>query len=205
MAETILIGCFLEDIGQERFIKALIYKIADGVNLDRNSLDFDMRNASGGGSAAVAEFRRFLRDYVAGNTASFDILVVAIDGNCKGAAEQKNRLDKIREQSGYAGRVVYAIPDPHIEKWYMADLNACQQVLQTSSQPQCPTYKCEKDRYKQALTKVIRDTGVIPLQGGAEYAPDIAEKMNLYQAGKNDESLERFISDMRSELNAFRR
>ena len=128
------------------------------------------------------------------------MLVVAIDGNCKGAAEIINRLSGITERNHYAGRVVYAVPDPHIEKWYMADIYACQNVLGTERQPQCPAYKCEKGRYKKALTEAIRSTGVVPLQGGAEYAEDIATQMNLYDAGQSDASLRRFITDMRNAL-----
>jgi hypothetical protein len=203
VAETINIGCFLEDIGQERFIKALISKIAIEIDFDTDKLRFDIRNASHGGGAAVSEFRRFLKEYAAGSTTSFDILVVAIDGNCKGAMEATKHLIDIKERSGYAGNVVYGVPDPHIEKWYMADLNACQHVLGTTDQPVCPPYKCEKGLYKRALTTAIRSTGVTPLQGGAEYAPDIAAQMNLYDAGKRDPSLGRFIEDIRKALQAF--
>lgn len=203
MADTITIGCFLEDIGQERFITALILRVAIEIGLIAERLRFEFRNASGGGGKAVSEFQRFLRDCRVGDAIGFDILVVAIDGNCKGVAEVTNRLREITDRNGYAGAVVYAIPDPHIEKWYMADVSACQKVLDTTEQPQCPAYKCEKGRYKRAFTEAIRKTGVIPLQGGSEYAPAIADQMDLFHAGKRDESLGRFLDDMRPALRAF--
>ena len=200
MADTITIGCFLEDIGQERFIRALVRRVAEDMGRAPDSCSFDIRNAEGGSGRAVTEYGRFVKDYARGRTLSMDVLVVAIDGNCKGAAEVTNRLSDITERNGYAGRVVYAVPDPHIEKWYMADVNACQTVLGTVQPPQCPAYKCEKGRYKRALIDAIKSTGVVPLQGGAEYAAEIAEQMNLYDAGRNDASLHRFLNDMRSVL-----
>ena len=200
VAETITAGCFLEDIGQERFIRALVLRVAAEAGCETGQIRFDVRSASGGGGVAIAGFRQFLRDCGAGQQSSFDILVAAIDGNCKGATEVTNRLSEFAARAGYAGAIVYAIPDPHIEKWYMADLSACQQVLGTAQQPKCPPLKCEKDLYKRALIDAIKTTGVIPLQGGSEYAAEIAQQMNLYEAGKNDASLGRFLSDMKTAL-----
>ena len=202
MADPIAIGLFLEDIGQERFIRELVLRVAAETGHSPDAYRFDVRNSQGGSGRAIQEYQRFLRDYTRGNSVSFDVLVVAIDGNCKGAATVTNRLSEITQRNNYPGRVVYAIPDPHIEKWYMADSNACQIGIGSAEQPQCPPYKCEKDRYKKALTDAIRSAGVIPLQGGAEYAPDIIARMNLYDAGKNDPSLGRFIDDLRNVLGA---
>ena len=148
----------------------------------------------------IGEYERFVRDYARGRTLSPDALVVAMDGNSRGPAAVISQLNGITQRSGYAGRVVYAVPDPHIEKWYMADSRACQTVLGTAHPPQCPADKRGKGDYKKALIAAINSTGVVPLLGGAEYAADIVAQMNLYDAGKNDASLGRFLDDMRNAL-----
>ena len=204
MAETVIIGFFLEDIGQERFIKAIVSRIASEINFDLERLTFDVRNATGGGGIAVSEYKRFVKDYNFGRASAFDVLIVAIDGNCKGPTEVRNRLDKISEEARYPGHIVYAIPDPHIEKWYMADIETCQKVIQCPETPVCPPYKCEKGRYKQALQTAIKSAGVISLQGGTEYAPEIASLMNIFNAGKQDPSLKRFMDDLRTGLLALK-
>lgn len=61
MAE-ITIGYFLEDVGQEKFIQALIERVAQEVGLANDLLHHDPRNATGGKGKAVTELRRFLRD-----------------------------------------------------------------------------------------------------------------------------------------------
>lgn len=200
MAEGITIGCFLEDIGQERFILALIRRIAADAGQMPDNCHFDIRNAQGGSSRVLTEYARFVRDYAAGRTLSPDVLVVAIDGNSRGPTAVISQLNGIKERHAYAGRVVYAVPDPHIERWYMVDSKVCQAVLGTAQPLHSPADKRGKGDYKKALVDAIKSTGVVPLQGGAEYAPEIAEQMDIHEAGKNDPSLGRFIEEMRNAL-----
>lgn len=204
MVDTVTIGFFLEDIGQENFIKSLVIRIAEEARFDAGRLTFDVRSASGGSSVAITRFKQFLRECAAVSAAHFDVLIVCIDGDRKGATEVTRQLKEFAERSVYGGIIIYAIPEPHIEKWYLADLSACQQAIGALEQPKCPPLKSEKDRYKRALIDAIRGAGVTPLQGGAEYGAEIAAKMNLYDAGKNDDSLGRFIGDMKTALLAFR-
>jgi hypothetical protein len=191
----ITVGYFLEDIAHERFITALVTRIASEQAISAGDLQHDVRNATGG--ASIREFKQFLRDYAKGRESSFDVIVVAIDGNCTGYRKKRNQILELKHQVGYGGLVVCAVPDPHIERWYLADVAACQQAIGTTTQPQCPTYKCERKRYKQALTEAIQSTGVVSLLGGAEFGPQIIEAMCFYRAAQVDRSLGHFINDMR--------
>lgn len=204
MAEKITVGYFLEDIAHERFIKALVERIAADRGLQSGDLIHDVRNATRG-SVALREFRRFLRDCVRRREDAFDLIVVAMDGNCTGYVEKREQLLALKEQAGYGGRVVCAIPNPHIERWYMADAESCRQALRAANPPQCPAYKCEKRRYKRALVEAIRSTGVESLLGGAEFGAEIAQAMDLYRAGQVDNALGHFMDDLRDAFSVLMR
>jgi hypothetical protein len=60
--DEIRIGYFLEDIGQEHFLKALVNRIAREVGLPSRRLRHEVRNATGGRGVVLDELRRFLRD-----------------------------------------------------------------------------------------------------------------------------------------------
>jgi len=95
------------------------------------------------------------------------------------------------------------VPDPHIERWYLADSRGLQQVLEANTVPQVPAYKCERGRYKQALRDAIRQTGIIAPLGGLEYGSDIAETLDLYTVGKSDASFKHFVDELRAGLAPF--
>lgn len=114
-SKTIVVGYFLEDIAQEHFIKAIVERVATGQGLLSQTLLHDVRNATGGVSRVIWEFKSFLRDHARGHESAFDVLVVAIDGNCTGYLAKKQQLLHLKEQTGYGGLIVCAIPDPHVE------------------------------------------------------------------------------------------
>ena len=80
--DEIRIGYFLEDIGQERFLKALVNRVAREMRLSFPRLRHEVRNATGGRGVVLEELRRFLRDVNHEREHLFALLVVAIDGNC---------------------------------------------------------------------------------------------------------------------------
>jgi hypothetical protein len=53
------VGYFLEDIAQERFITALVQRIASEQAIPAGDLQHDVRNATGG--VSIREFKQFLR------------------------------------------------------------------------------------------------------------------------------------------------
>ena len=82
---------FLEDRAQEGFIKALVERIAQDESIPLNSLNHDVRSARGG-SRVNREFERFMKDTMQGNSSDVDLLIVAIDGNCKGYGDRVRQL-----------------------------------------------------------------------------------------------------------------
>jgi len=128
-----------------------------------------------------------------------DLVVVAIDANCL-SFHQAHRQIRGRIEPELRDRVVIACPDPHIERWYMADPPSFRAVI--GRQPKIEKVKCERDRYKQILMQTIRDSGQITTLGGIEFAQDLVSAMDLYRAGKSEPSLGFFVDDMRRALRA---
>lgn len=201
--DKISIGYFLEDIAQEDFLKSLVARVAQEIGLAHQEVRHEVRNATGGQGMVLNELKRFLRDVGREREHPFALLVIAIDGNCRGYREKRDDILEIVERSGYPGPVVCAVPDPHIERWYLADSRGLQQVLDTDIVPKVPDYKCQRDLYKQALHEAIRRTGIIPLLGGVEYGSDIAENLDLYTVGRTDAGFKHFIDELRSGLAPF--
>jgi hypothetical protein len=94
--------------------------------------------------------------------------------------------------------VVVACPDPHIERWYMADPASFKEVV--GRQPRLEKVKCERNRYKTILAQTIRDSGQITTLGGIEFARDLVAAMDLYRAGKLEPALKSFVEDLRGAL-----
>jgi hypothetical protein len=166
--------CFLEDVAHEKFLVALIRRAADQVKVP---VRIQVRNATGG-SRAWTEFRRFLADLGRSNAERPDILVVAIDGNCRKSATVRDQIKREAcNASASVPRIVCAVPDPHIERWYIEDSTALPQVL-PGAQSRKLRYKCQRHRYKGALRDAVRLSGVEPMLGGAEYGEDVAQVVN---------------------------
>lgn len=202
MAE-VRVGYFLEDIGQEYFLRSLVERVALQAGLSPRKVIHDVRNAMGGRGSVLNELRHFLRDVSREQERPFDLLIVAIDGDCRDYLERRNEIQTIVEQSGYPGQVICAVPDPHIERWYLADPRGLQRALDTDIVPQIPPYKCERDRYKQALRDFIRQTGITAPLGGLEYGPDVAASLDLYTVGRVDTGFKHFIEVLQQGLAAF--
>ncbi len=169
---------FLEDRAQEGFIKALVNRVAQDESIPLNSLNHDVRSARGG-SRAITEFGSFMRDTMQTSSSDVDLLIVAIDGNCKGYRDRVRQLEQyIRQNHPFRNKVVYAVPDPHIERWYMMDQRAFKNGVGIDRSPDMPLYKCKKDYYKQLLRKTLVESNVGSLFGGAEYAENIVSSIS---------------------------
>jgi len=201
MADKIRILYFLEDIAQEGFITALVRRVASDESIASGSLDHDIRSARGG-SKVTTEFRKFLKDTERGQVAETDFLVVAVDGNCQGYEERVKRLKKcIKSNHPFNGRVVYAVPDPHIERWYLMDQRAIKAGIGLNRAPDLPTYKCEKDYYKQMLRQALRESNVNSLLGGVEYSERIVDNIQrLESLSQQDAGFGIFVRDLRRML-----
>ncbi|MFH1010847.1 MAG: hypothetical protein V1784_06410 [bacterium] len=189
---------FLEDRAQEGFVQALVERIALGEGLDREDLVHDIRSA-GGGSKVITDFEKFIRDYALA-VEDVDFLVVAIDGNCKGHTERIKDLEKhIGSDHALKNKVVYAVPDPHIERWYIMDQRAFKKGVGLAKGPEeQPKYKCKKDFYKQVVREALLNGGVSSLLGGVEYAERIVANIdNIDVLGKQDDGFSCFVNGLK--------
>lgn len=194
------IGYFLEDIAQQRFICALVERVACGLGLSPTDLCHDVRNATGGEGQTIGSLRAFLRRRSRAPVASFDLLVVAIDGNCRKYTAQRAEIISLMSQVNYPGAVACAVPNPHVERWYVADPIGFQRSVAGPRLPVVPKYKCERARYKDALSDALRDAGLETPLGGAEYGEQIAQHIDLQRAGRADRSFKLFRDDVRQAL-----
>ena len=189
---------FLEDRAQEGFIKALVERIAKEESIPTGSLIHDVRSARGG-SRIIKEFKNFLRDYSKAETIDIDFLVVAIDGNCKGYNKRINQLEgDIKPDHPFKNRVVYAVPDPHIERWYIMDQKALRDGVGIAKAPDLPPYKCKKGYYKQVLNQTLKDSNVNSTLSGAEYAERIVDNIeDMESLGRQNAGFQTFVQDLR--------
>lgn len=197
---SIHIGYFLEDIAQQRFICALVERVASGLGLSPTELCHDVRNATGGEGQTISSLRAFLRRWGRTPDASFDLLVVAIDGNCRTYSRQRAEIVRLMSQANYRGAFACAVPNPHVERWYIADPIGFQQAVAGPGPPSVPRYKCERARYKKALSDALREAGLEAPLGGAEYGDEIAQQIDLQRAGRSDTSFKHFRDDVRQAL-----
>jgi len=192
------IAMFVENQAHYEFLKALLNRLSREY---RVLVEVDWRNVRRGHGAVIRELRQFLRDLVKQKPESPDLVIVATDANCKSINERIRELDE--ETARTPARVVCAVPDPHIERWLLLDSAAFKQVFGRGCR--APDQKCERGRYKKQLMDAICDAGIIPNLGGIEYAEDIVNAMDLTQAVRGDNSLERLVSELRGVFQQWRR
>jgi hypothetical protein len=205
MAARIKIGYFLEDRGHEIFIKAIVKRIAMEKGFLSGEWSDDVRSAIGGKS--IQAYRKFLKDITKIKSEfPFNILIVASDGNCKGYIEKRNQLIRYAKNAriAYLDRFVFAIPDPHIEKWYLNDPKGFNRAFGSGILPVLPSYKCKRGLYKKVMRDAIASSEITPLFDGYEYGERIVKEMDIYEAGKSDSSFKHFIEDIGNELQRLR-
>ena len=183
------IALFVEDFAHQQVIGALILRVA-GESSVRIRLRWHI--AVGGYGRVIEKFRRFMRDLRRQGGPRPDLVVVATDANCSGMNE---RTREITVQEDFVP-IVFAIPDPHIERWLLLDGAAFKAVFGTGCN--APDLKCERNHYKRQLMDAIQFTGTTPRLGGIEYAEDIVQHMDLDRIARQDRSFDRFVSDLRS-------
>jgi hypothetical protein len=196
MTNALRIVYFFEDLAHEQFIRGLIRRIAKekGVKILEEVL-----NATRG-SRIWIELEQFLRDIFNGILSVPDILVIVIDGNCSTAIKVRKAIQqKVAQAKINVPYLACAVPNPHIERWYLEDPKALRQIL-PGAEPNCPQYKCEQDRYKNALKNAIRKAGLEPSLGGAEYGNDIAQLLDFYTLSKRDNAFKLFVDEVKQAI-----
>jgi len=184
------INLFVEDRGHEVFLRTLINRLAQKYTIDVEPV---FSNARGGHGKVMGKLKSYVNDLQNDDDVLPDLLLVAIDGNCKGFLGCKQEIDVVMK--GFQGSVVYAIPDPHIERWLLLDSAAFKKVLGKGCS--APVQKCERDLYKKLLAQAIRNTGVNPPLGGIEYTEDLVNAMDLEYLERVGDALSKLLKELR--------
>ncbi len=196
MPDALSVGLFVEDRAHEEFLKPLIERMAREAG---KTVRIRSYSASGGHPRALDELQTFQMLVARGvmGLSEPDILVVGIDANCHPWSKARQRvLDRL--SATLRQKVAVACPDPHIERWFMADPGSFERIL--GRRPRVGKRKCERDRYKRILASTIAQAGYPAGLGGIEFAVDIVAAMDLYEAGRNEKSLKQFIDAARTLL-----
>jgi hypothetical protein len=166
------ISLFAEDRGHEIVLKALVERVLAGHTV---LAKIQLVSVRGGFGQVQKELDRYIKDLLTFDCGLPDLVIVATDANCHGANARRKTFQKVVEP--ICPQTIYAIPDPHIERWLLRDPAAFKAVL---GEP-CQTVqqKCDRDRYKKLLIDSVRAAGASPLLGGMEYAEDIVKNMDL--------------------------
>src|SRR5882724_11393904 len=127
MSKPLDVDLFVEDRAHEVLISALVERLAREAG---RKIAVHVRSARGGHGRAKSEFNVY-QTHVLRRMEGMkfpDVLIVAIDANCTGFNDARNSiLDGI--DASLKSQAIVACPDPHIERWYLADQTAFQQVV----------------------------------------------------------------------------
>jgi hypothetical protein len=184
---------FVEDRAHEALLEALVERLA---REETKELTVRIRSARGGHGRALGEFDLYQRTLLAQGHYPH-LVVICIDANCHRLNQARREITE-RIDASIAERSVVACPDPHVERWYMADPDSFHDVVGVRPSP--GRRKCERDRYKDMLVKAIRDAGHPSSLGGIEFARELAEGMDLYRASQNERSLKLFVDEARAKI-----
>ena len=200
MSSPVTVDIFVEDRAHEAFLVPMLRRIAQE---EKVVVTPRVRSGLGGHGRAVTELTLYQRVVEKGAPGFVppDLLIAGIDGNCSTFAKAKKAI-VAATHAPFSERLVVACPDPHVERWYLADPESFKDVV--GHRPTIARKKCARDYYKDALAKVVRKAGHPATLGGIEFAQELVERMDLYRAGKNERSLKVFVDDLRGRLRTLR-
>jgi hypothetical protein len=185
---------FVEDQAQERFLTALLLRIAAE---RKTRIAIRPRATHGGFAKVLSQLADFAEAVERNREPRPDGVVVGLDANCQGHLKRRGMI--IERAGQLSDLVICAIPDPHIERWFLLDGEAFRKAVGFGCD--APDEKCEKGRYKRLLNQAVRKAGVQPLLGGVEYAEDIVNACNIQKVADREPSFGRLVSDFRAWLN----
>jgi len=191
MANLLNVDLFAEDRAHEAFLDALIRRLFSEMGM---KTVIRHRSPLGGHGKMLTELEVFQKIIGGGQLgiAAPDILVVARDANCQRFTQARQAVYGLIDQRVFPAFAI-ACPDPHIERWFLADPVSFHQVIGVQSRP--GRRKCKRDLYKRKLAEAIRKGGHPPTLGGIEFAAELVGAMDLYRGGRNEPSLQHFIDD----------
>ena len=188
---SVTIETFCEDSGHETFTRALIDRLAREEGI---SVRTTFRVSRGGAGKVLAELRAHQRLLARGRGSAADLLLVVVDANCVGWAKKRADVEEILTAEGSVTAAI-GCPDPHVERWLLADADAFQNVV--GGRPPADPGKCERDLYKQLLADGFAQHNFMTITGPMEAATDIVPQMKLAAIGAAYRSLEDFVSTVR--------
>ncbi len=188
---------FLEDNAQEAFIPPLVKRLI--IEEGKDIADYELLVLSSRGGGSIRAYKDFLKQAKKGKHLSADVLIVGSDGNCNGFNKRRQQLLDASKNVPYLC-VITAIPDPHIERWYLLDSYALSGAAGVSIQAAPPTIKCDKSHYKSFLKQAFYAQNLQPPLGGTEYGPVITMTMDIYASGVVDHAFRDFVEQVRSWL-----
>ena len=193
------ITLFVEDFGHEAVLRPLLEnRFAPQYGVEVSVRDYSVR---GGYGVVENEFRQYVNELLSYEERLPDLVVVATDANCHGFLERRRRMQAVAES--IKDSVVYAIPDPHIERWLLLDAAAFKSVL---GEPcRTPDLKCNRDRYKSLLAQAVQRCGTTPLLGGVEHAEDIVRHMDLERVRRRDPSFGALLKELNTRFRLWAR
>ena len=194
MSDRLRIDLFCEDRAHEELLKHLLDRLCAEEGLAEPRIE--TRSARGGHGRALDELEKYQLVVRQRGLAVPDLLVVAIDANCTPYAEMVQHIES-RLQRQLFPYCAIACPDPHTERWYMADEEAFRQLIGVS--PPVIEPKCGKEHrgeLKRALVSAIRQAGHPVLLSGVEFAAELAAAIHPFRAGKTDSAFKHFLDDV---------
>ena len=159
------VGLFAEDEGHRSLLAGLIRRSAEEVGVSAST---SIRNAEGGSPRVRRALRQYVADLAVGRDSFLEVLVVAIDANSDGVAARRQWIEGLI-RNAYAGSLVTAIPDPHVERWYLADPYAVSAAIGQRYCAEVPATLPKGQSYKRVLRSAFLQGGVDPPGGGPEY------------------------------------
>ena len=199
MSNRVVVDIFAEDLAHEKFLEPMLERVAreEGVKVWTRVI-----SARGGHGRAIREFKNYQRTKDKLDREPGALVVVGIDGNCSTFAKAREEIQNSTIPT-LIDQLVVACPDPHVERWYLADPKSFETVV--GHRPRILSNKCERDYYKHVLSEAVNKAGHPTPLGGIEFAPELVEEMNLYRAGRSNSSLKAFLGDLRAKLNTVSR
>ena len=196
------IAYFFEDFAHEEFIRGFVRRLARE-NEIQIQLEDILATKSGNYRTKLVNF---LRKWKKGQAEAYDVIIMVHDANCKGTNSIRKRYQKYFDRYNYSLPVVFAIPDPYIEYWYLLDSDAFIKAIEGDKYPKKLPYQCQKKTkrfYKTELAKAIMMNGIEPIRGGSEYGEKIAENID-YKKVSEEKSIGFFIGSLEDAKNQFK-
>jgi len=181
---------FCEDSAHEKFITSLISRLKLELNKDITVI---VGVANGGKGVVITKVREYFKKVKEQRVAFPDGVIVGVDANSSGVHKTKKSIYECVPEELW-GKVITAIPNPHIERWLLEDPNAFRQVFGKGCD--FPRGRSSRDLFKRHLVdQIIAAKGIRPPLGGLEYIDDIVNVMDIDGFRSKGDSLGRFLSD----------